>query len=157
MKKRSALVAVIVAVFAALTVTSSVSATGTWSNASAMPNFATLNAGGGVGWHDHVITCLSAGNCTAAGTYVDATGSQGYVVSQVNGVWQNAITIPGLVALNTGHYTEVDGISCSSMGNCSVIGATNNAYAFVVDQVNGVWGQAQLVQGFNLIGQIFRF
>jgi hypothetical protein len=41
------------------------------------------------------VSCVSAGNCSAAGNYQDHSGYQvGFVVNEVNGVWQPATTVP---------------------------------------------------------------
>ena len=67
-----------------------------------------------------------------------------------SGTWDNAIAVPGLAALNTGNYALVDTVSCSSGGNCAVVGSYDNgsgAQGFVVSQTNGVWGTALPVPG----------
>ena len=62
---------------------------GHWLKAIEVPGTATLNAGGDarVTW----ISCASAGNCAAGGSYQDRHGhQQAFVVSQVNGRWHTA-------------------------------------------------------------------
>lgn len=125
---------------------------GTWHAAFEAPGVATLGAG-----HNAdllALSCPSAGNCSAAGDFVDSSGhSQGFVISEVNGHWGNAIPVPGLAALNTGNLAQVRAVSCSSAGNCTAGGqyftGTSNSEAFVVDEVNGVWGNAVEVPGIG--------
>jgi hypothetical protein len=62
---------------------------GHWLKAIEVPGTAALNAGGNaqVTW----VSCASAGNCAAGGSYQDRSGHhQAFVVSQVNGHWRMA-------------------------------------------------------------------
>jgi len=97
------------------------------------------------------LSCASPGNCSAGGWYGSAVGQQqGFVVSQVNGVWGDAIPLPGLQALNVFANAQVQAVSCASPGNCSAGGyfwAPGGGQAFVASQVNGVWGNATPVPG----------
>jgi len=67
-------------------------------------------------------SCASAGNCAAGGDYETGGGNQGFVVSEKNGVWRKAITVPGLGSLNEGRYAGVESVSCASAGNCAAGG-----------------------------------
>ena len=42
-----------------------------------------------------------------------------FVVSEIGGVWQTAVAVPGTAALNTGGPPGVSSLSCASAGNCS--------------------------------------
>jgi hypothetical protein len=62
---------------------------GHWLKAIEVPGTAALNAGGNaqVNW----VSCPSAGNCAAGGSYQDRHGhQQAFVVSEVNGHWHTA-------------------------------------------------------------------
>ncbi len=62
---------------------------GHWLKAIEVPGTAALNGGGNarVTW----VSCASAGNCAAGGSYQDRSGhQQAFVVSQVNGRWRSA-------------------------------------------------------------------
>ena len=120
---------------------------GIWGKAEEVPGTATLNIGG-----DAVVvsvSCASAGNCTAGG-YYDSSGQQAFVVSQVHGIWGKAQEVPGIATLNTGS-AQVLSVSCASAGNCAAGGwyldGSGNQQAFVVSQVNGIWGEAEEVPG----------
>jgi hypothetical protein len=106
------------------------------------------------------ISCASAGNCAAAGTYKVSAGpgvNQVYVDDEVNGVWGTPMAVPGLAALNTGLFDNISSISCPSVGNCGAGGSytesEGNADSFVVSETHGTWGPATEVTtsspGFN--------
>jgi hypothetical protein len=123
---------------------------GRWGKAIEVPGSAALNAGGNA-----VVTsvsCASAGNCSAAGTYGDSSGhGQAFVVGEVNGRWGTAVEVPGTAALNTGGHAALSSLSCGAAGNCSAGGqykdSSGHTQVFVVSQVNGRWGKAIEVPG----------
>jgi hypothetical protein len=102
----------------------------TWSQAQGIAT--TLNAGGGAAVIS--VSCASPGN------------SQAFVDDKRNGTWGPAVEVPGTSSLNLGALAVVTSVSCSSNGNCSAVGlytvSSTVAPAFVVDEVNGVWGTA---------------
>jgi hypothetical protein len=130
---------------------------GAWGTAEEIPGLAALNTGGGASlWNS--LSCASAGNCSAAGTYKDGSGhTQAFVVSQVGGTWGTAKEVPGTATLNKGGNAGIGGagswnsLSCASAGNCSTGGSykdsSGHTQAFVVSQVNGTWGTAKEVPG----------
>ena len=99
------------------------------------------------------VSCASRGNCSAGGdigsTYRGP--AQALVVSEVNGAWQPAIVVPGTVALNRLRIASVVTVSCASPGNCSAGGSyftrPDTFYAFIVNEVKGVWRTAIEVPG----------
>jgi hypothetical protein len=130
------------------------SANATWGSAQKVPGLASLNTSGGAVIDS--VSCSSAGNCSAGGGYADAAGGQGFVVSEVGGVWGSAEPVPGLAALNVDGDAEVLSVSCTTAGNCSAGGyygiSTDgtgfvHTQAFVVSQVDGTWDMAQEVPG----------
>ncbi len=77
---------------------------GRWGRAIEVPGLGALNAGAfsGGGAEVNSVSCGSAGNCAAVGSYLDQhRHSQGFVVSETNGRWGRAIEVPGLGALDT--------------------------------------------------------
>ena len=123
---------------------------GTWNNALEVPGLAALNKGGGA--EASGVSCASAGNCAATGTYSDAQGHQhAFVADEKNGTWQNTHAIPGLVKLNPGGTSSAFSLSCASPGNCAVGGSylttASTEQAFVADEKNGTWGPAIEVPG----------
>jgi hypothetical protein len=65
--------------------------------------------------------------------------------------WTAAVALPGLTALNTTGVATVDGLSCSSAGNCGLIGTYSDSLrhleGFVANEVNFVWGSAESIPG----------
>ena len=133
---------------------------GTWGTAKEVPGTGALNQGGSaqIGGQCAAVgicgtlSCVSAGNCSASGTYTDSSGhQQAFVVSQVGGTWGKAREVPGTATLNTGGNAAVNGLSCASAGNCSAGGtykdSSGHQQAFVVSQVGGTWGKAKEVPG----------
>ena len=119
---------------------------GTWRTAIEVPGIAALN---NQITEFHGVSCASAGNCSAGGTYTDGSGrSQVFVVNEVNGTWRTAIEVPGTAALNNGGFAGLESISCASAGNCSAGGFLDHntlVHAFVVSEVNGTWKTATKV------------
>ena len=123
---------------------------GTWGTAREVPGTAALNAGGQA--QVGSVSCASAGNCTAAGSYTDSSGhTQAFVVSQVRGTWGTADEVPGTATLNTGGNAVINSLSCGSAGNCSAAGSYTDSslrtQAFAISQVGGTWGTAEEVPG----------
>jgi hypothetical protein len=135
---------------------------GTWAQAAEGPGLAALNAGGDAA--AFTVSCASAGNCGVGGDYTDGVlvdgsygNGQGFVVDEKNGVWGQAIEVPGLGALNAQFDVEAaftDSISCSAPGDCLAAGTYGQPYswAFVASEKNGTWGKAIPAPGLeNLV------
>jgi hypothetical protein len=123
---------------------------GRWRTAIEVPGSATLNAGGNA--QVNSVSCVTAGNCAAAGNYADGSKhSQVFVASEVNGQWQAAIKLPGLVKLNAGGSAFAASVSCATAGNCAAGGfysdGSAHGQAFVASEVNGKWRTAIEVPG----------
>lgn len=104
------------------------------------------------------ISCPSAGNCAAAGTYpvgvagTQSEGNQVFVGNEVNGTWGTPMPVPGLARLNGGLLDVVSVISCPSPGTCVAAGRYNpngnsEPELFVADETAGTWGTAAEIQG----------
>ena len=137
---------------------------GRWGRAIEVPGLGALNTGAFVAEGAEVtsVSCASAGNCAAGGYYStrpvrDRVRRQAFVASEQNGRWGMAIEVPGIAALNAGHYAEVFSVSCGSEGNCAAggnaassapnINGGGDQQGFVVSESNGAWGQAIEVPG----------
>jgi hypothetical protein len=110
---------------------------GTWRTAKEVPGTAALNSGGYASIYS--ISCASAGNCSAGGTYTDSFNHlQAFVVNETNGTWSGAIEVPGTVVLNQGGTAATGAVSCASVGHCSAGGnytdSSNLSQAFVVNE-----------------------
>ena len=123
---------------------------GTWGKAEEVPGTAALNAGGYATVNS--VSCASAGNCSAGGSYTTAAPvTQAFVVSEISGTWGHARLVPGSAALNTRGLAQVNSVSCSSVGNCSAGGfyldTSFDTQAFVVSESGGTWGSAEEIPG----------
>jgi hypothetical protein len=110
---------------------------GTWHTAKEVPGTAALNSGGYASIYS--ISCASAGNCSAGGTYTDSSNHlQAFVVNETNGTWSGATEVPGTAELNQGGTAATGAVSCASAGNCSAGGnytdSSNLSQAFVVKE-----------------------
>jgi hypothetical protein len=128
---------------------------GRWGRAIEVPGLAALNTGNA---EVTSVSCASAGNCTAAGSYADRRGhGQGFVAVERNGRWGKAIEVPGLGALNKGGGAEVSSLSCSAARSCSAGGFYKDSpatlQAFVVTRKNGRWGKAIEVPGLSALNK----
>ena len=129
---------------------------GTWHKAIEVPGSAALNQGGSAFLTS--VSCGSAGNCTAGGSYFDISHNrQAFVVSQTGGTWHKAIEVPGSAALNQGGIAEVNSVSCAPAGNCSAGGryfdGSIRQEAFVASQTGGTWHTAIEVPGTAALNQ----
>ena len=93
------------------------------------------------------VTCVSAGNCVAVGTFKSSsTYFEAFILTSVGGVWGDAtpVTFPSGVR-NAAMSDSLDSVSCTTGGNCSAVGSYKNAAggteAFTMTATNGVWGQ----------------
>jgi hypothetical protein len=127
---------------------------GRWSKAIEVPGLGALNKGGNA--HLSSVSCASAGNCAAAGTYGQPYGL-GFVAVEKNGVWGKATSVPGLAAL-TGRLAEATSVSCASPGNCAAVGDYSNTsggrtQGFVAVERHGRWGKAIEVPGLGALNK----
>jgi hypothetical protein len=118
---------------------------GTWDRARPVPGLAALNSGGLASVT--ALSCASAGNCAAAGSYVSGSHMPAFVVTETHGRWGTAQPVTGPSALpNRG--VVVLAISCTSTGNCTAGGtarAGSGSTLFAVSETGGVWGTAQRI------------
>jgi hypothetical protein len=98
-------------------------------------------------------SCASPGNCASVGYYTNAAGDkQVWVDDEKNGVWGGEQQLPGSAALNKGKKASLDDVSCAgAVGNCATVGYYTDAdgalQAWVADEKNGAWGNAQQLPG----------
>jgi hypothetical protein len=124
---------------------------GRWGRAIEVPGTAAVNKGGRA--FTTSVSCASAGNCSAGGSYTDASiRFQAFVVSQVRGRWGRAIEVPGTAALSKSGNAQISSMSCTAAGNCAAGGYYEGASlsflgAFVVSQLRGRWSRAIEVPG----------
>jgi hypothetical protein len=128
---------------------------GIWGRAKPIPGLGVLNTGGDA--EVDGVSCGAPQSCAAAGTFTNRQGHREvFVASERNGVWEMAVQIPRLAALNAGGYVyPIVSVSCASADTCTVGGAyelrSAREVAFVADEVQGVWGPAHRVAGIDSI------
>jgi hypothetical protein len=102
------------------------------------------------------VSCASAGNCAAGGSYTDTHHKgQGFVAGQNNGRWGKATGLPGLAALNTGGNAGVSSVSCASAGSCTASGyyvsRDGDWRVFAAGERHGRWSPATEVAGVTAL------
>lgn len=89
------------------------------------------------------VSCSSAGNCTAGGTYMDTSSDfQTMLVTESAGSWGTAVS----PMLPVGEVTStLYSLSCSSPGNCAAVGFYTDAMGgqpMLLDESSGSWAAA---------------
>jgi hypothetical protein len=77
------------------------------------------------------VSCASAGNCTAVGTYTDSSGhAQGLLLTESGGVWSagTRAALPSGAASNPA--AALDAVSCASPGNCTAVGSYRDSAGY---------------------------
>jgi hypothetical protein len=132
---------------------------GTWGSPEELPGIAALDPTEGL--YNIFVSCPSAGNCSAGGSYTVGTGDSArqemFVDSETDGTWHSAEEVPGSATLNQGGSAHLQSLSCASAGNCAAGGQYKNGsghlQAFVVSETNGTWQKAEEVRGIATLNQ----
>jgi hypothetical protein len=92
------------------------------------------------------VSCPSALNCTAAGTYADTSGSgQGLLLTETNGSWATGTeaSLPGNATLRVSQFVRLSSVSCPSAGNCAAVGTytdtAGSGQGLLLTETNGSW------------------
>lgn len=96
------------------------------------------------------LTCVSAGNCEAGGSYSAANSYvEGLVLNEVRGTWTAPTTLVAPAGAATDPSMTIYDLSCGSLGNCSAVGSYQdsslNIQAFFANEVNQKWLRAKEV------------
>jgi hypothetical protein len=85
------------------------------------------------------LSCWSAGNCAAGGSYVAGGLSVPFVASETNGNWSGPEPVPGIMALNkqNSSYNGVVAVSCPSARRCTAAGTYSDAPGRTLGFVTG--------------------
>jgi len=123
---------------------------GTWGPPQQIPGTDSLNAG--LIADAQSISCPSPGYCATGGQLNTQTAPVAYVADERAGGWDLVQQVfGGTVAFNTAVDADAESVSCGSLGNCAAGGSyitpDNVRLAFVVNEVNGSWGNAHNVPG----------
>ena len=134
---------------------------GTWGTATALATSIPDFDGPDGDWITSM-SCPSAGNCLVGGVDQverDALASSVFIASETHGTWGKAVPVPGSDQLNQGDQSGINQISCSSAGNCGIVGYYSAAYdfgfvytqPFVINQFHGSWGKLTEVPGIKTL------
>ena len=125
---------------------------GTWTTPTTLK--APAGAGSNPGMTVLGLSCSSLGNCSAAGSYQDAsTNVQAFVANEVSGTWLTAreISLPAN-SLTTGQNAFLRSVTCSLPGDCSAVGsylagttAAPRNLGFVANEIRGTWSSASQI------------
>jgi hypothetical protein len=90
------------------------------------------------------VSCRSAGNCTAVGTYETSSSSEGLLLTETSGVWSTGVEASLPADAATDASVLLPSVSCGSVGNCTAVGSytnsSNNGAALLLTETAGVWG-----------------
>ena len=133
-----------------------VTAHGGWGQAAEVPGLGALNQGGNAGIS--AISCGAAGDCSAGGSYTEASGHpNAYLADENQGAWQQAVVVPGLAALNQGGSASLGALSCATADGCAAGGSYTDAgghvEGFVVSRSGSSWGQAAQIPGLSQLNK----
>jgi hypothetical protein len=91
------------------------------------------------------VSCASAGNCSAIGTYVDSSGNQeGLLLTETAGSWAPGVeaALPASAA-SSKQFVQWGSVSCASAGNCAAVGLYNglglSARGLLLTETDGSW------------------
>src|ERR1700722_1125547 len=90
------------------------------------------------------LSCPSAGNCSAGGSFSDSKGNvQGLLLSEIKGVWKAPTRLLPPSAAAADPSLTINSLSCATAGNCSAVGSFedthSNGQSFVANEVKGRW------------------
>ncbi len=94
------------------------------------------------------VSCPSAGNCTAVGTYENIVGRhQALTVTEKGGTWGKATEV--LPPQDPEYFAQLNGVSCTSVGNCVAVGFYENPagkpQAMTATETKGKWAKQRKV------------
>jgi hypothetical protein len=98
------------------------------------------------------VSCASAGDCTAVGTYRDTSGNTlGVLLTQTSGTWATGVEAPLPSGAGSNPQVTVSAVSCTAPGDCSAVGeytdSSGHAQGLLLTETSGTWStgvEAQL-------------
>jgi hypothetical protein len=90
------------------------------------------------------VSCPSAGNCSAVGSYFDGSRHlHGLLLSETSGRWAAGIEPPLPANAGTNPSASVYRVSCASAGNCTAVGGytdgSGHSRALLLTETSGTW------------------
>ena len=113
---------------------------GTWAGVKAtLPAGADADPIAALDW----VSCASAGNCSAVGSYRDTSGNtHGLLMTETSGTWGAGVeaTLPSAAS---NPQVVLNSVSCTSPGNCSAVGdfidSSGNLQGLLLTETSGTW------------------
>jgi hypothetical protein len=101
------------------------------------------------------LSCSAPGDCAAGGIYfANSLDAQPFVVSEMNGTWNNAERVPGLSVADSAYWSDVVTTPCGSAGHCTAGGyampSPTSTQGFVVTETNGAWSTVTKISGMTV-------
>ncbi len=98
----------------------------------------------------NAVSCPSAGECTAVGSYVDQSGAaQGLLVNESGGSWQPGIEAQLPNSPGADPQVNLTSVSCPATGDCTAIGDYVDIHGWtegvILTEAGGVWTQTSEV------------
>ena len=91
------------------------------------------------------MSCASAGNCTAVGSYAD-NGFKGLLVTETSGRWAAGVEAALPAGTGTDTFVQLFSVSCASAGNCTAVGiyqdvssGNYNRHVLLLSETSGTW------------------
>lgn len=115
---------------------------GTWATGVEAPLPANAVSGGDLS----SVSCPSAGNCSAVGTYDDGGGTGVLLLSETAGTWAGGIQASLPPDAGADGFGFLSSVSCASAGNCTAVGAyfrggdDFSEGGLLVTETAGSWG-----------------
>jgi hypothetical protein len=95
------------------------------------------------------VACSGRGYCSAGGSYTDKSGNgQALVVTESRGRWGRGVEVKLPANAASDPSAEVNGVACTSRGNCVAVGyyqpgtGDSGDSGFIVTQKRGTWERA---------------
>jgi hypothetical protein len=91
------------------------------------------------------VSCASAGNCTAVGTYDVGASFRGLLLTETSGTWAVGVEAPLPAGVGTSPYVYLYQVSCASAGNCTAVGNVQdsvgnfNHHGLLLSETSGTW------------------
>src|SRR5439155_925475 len=109
------------------------------------------------------VSCASAGNCSAVGTYFDLSGhTQGLLLTESAGTWAMGVEATPPAGAATDPQVFLDPVSCGSAGNCSAVGnyadSSSHNEGLLLTETAGTWAtgvEASLPAGAGTDPNVF--
>src|SRR5436305_7068324 len=90
------------------------------------------------------VSCPSAGECSAVGTYTDSAGhSQGVLLTESAGTWATGVEATLPAGAGTNPAVSLSSVSCAAAGNCGAVGSyvdrSGNSQGLLLTESAGTW------------------